>query len=86
MAVTIGAADSATAIVDNCGPHSVFRIGIYELVTMDDGMRRLIHEQVSENDLSEHARKTSRSLLQNGFDRIRQGETTFAEVYRVTQS
>ena len=62
------------------------RIGIYELVTMDDGMRRLIHEQVSENDLSEHARKTSRSLLQNGFDRIRQGETTFAEVYRVTQS
>lgn len=62
------------------------RIGIYELVNMDDGMRRLIHDQASENDLSDHARKSSRSLLQNGFDRIRQGETTFSEVFRVTQS
>ena len=62
------------------------RIGIYELVNMDDGMRRLIHDQASENDLSDHARKTSRSLLQNGFDRIRHGETTFSEVFRVTQS
>lgn len=62
------------------------RIGIYELVNMDDGMRRLIHDQASENDLSDHARKTSRSLLQNGFDRISNGETTFSEVFRVTQS
>ncbi|MFT6407780.1 MAG: general secretion pathway protein E [Arenicella sp.] len=62
------------------------RIGIYELIDMDDGMRRLIHDQVSENELTDHARKTSRSLMQNGFDRVLDGETTLDEVFRVTQA
>lgn len=62
------------------------RIGIYELINMDDGMRRLIHDQASENELTEHARKSSRSLLHSGFDRVKQGSTTLDEVFRVTQS
>jgi general secretion pathway protein E len=62
------------------------RLGIYELIDMDDGMRRLIHDQVSENELTDHARKTSRSLMQNGFDRVLEGETTLDEVFRVTQA
>jgi general secretion pathway protein E len=62
------------------------RIGIYELIDMDDGMRRLIHDQVSENELTDHARKSSRSLMQNGFDRVLDGETTLEEVFRVTQA
>lgn len=62
------------------------RIGIYELIEMDDGMRRRIHDQVSENDLTDHARKTSRSLMHSGFDRILEGQTTLDEVFRVTQS
>lgn len=62
------------------------RLGIYELIDMDDGMRRLIHDQVSENELTDHARKTSRSLIQNGFDRVRDGETTLEEIFRVTQA
>jgi len=62
------------------------RIGIYELVNMDDGMRRLIHDQASENELTEHARTTSRSLMHSGFDRVLQGKTTLEEVFRVTQS
>ncbi|RBP51361.1 type II secretion system ATPase GspE [Arenicella xantha] len=62
------------------------RLGIYELVEMNEGMRRLIHDQASEDILSKHARKTSRSLMHNGFDRVLQGETTVDEVFRVTQS
>ncbi|MBL4674206.1 MAG: type II secretion system ATPase GspE [Arenicella sp.] len=62
------------------------RLGIYELIDMDDGMRRLIHDQVSENELTDHARITSRSLMQNGFDRVLEGETTLDEVFRVTQA
>jgi len=62
------------------------RIGIYELIDMDDGLRRLIHDQVSENELVDHARKTTRSLMHSGFDRVLQGETTLDEVFRVTQS
>ncbi len=62
------------------------RLGIYELINMDEGMRRLIHDEASEDLLTKHARKTSRSLMQNGFDRVLQGETTVDEVFRVTQS
>ena len=62
------------------------RLGIYELVNIDDGMRRLIHDQASEGELTDYARKTSRSLMQNGFDRVLSGETTMDEVFRVTQA
>lgn len=62
------------------------RLGIYELVNLDEGMRSLIHDRASEDELLAHARKTSRSLLQNGFDRVLSGETTLDEVFRVTQS
>ncbi len=61
------------------------RLGIYELVEMNEGMRSLIHDQASEDRLSEHARKTSSSLMQNGFARVAAGETTVDEVFRVTQ-
>ena len=62
------------------------RLGIYELIDIDEGMRRLIHDQVSEDELTTHARKTSKSLMQNGFIRVIAGETTVDEVFRVTQS
>lgn len=62
------------------------RLGIYELIEMNEGMRRLIHDSASEDHLTAHARKTSLSLLQNGFERVLQGETTVDEVFRVTQS
>ena len=61
------------------------RLGIYELVTVDEGMRSLIHDQANEDKLTKHARKTSRGLMHNGFDRVLAGETTMDEVFRVTQ-
>ena len=62
------------------------RLGIYELVGVSDGLRRLIHDQASETELTDYARKNSRSLMQNGFDRVISGETTVDEVFRVTQA
>ena len=62
------------------------RIGIYELVEMTEGMRRLIHDQASEDEMVSHARKTSQGLMQNGFDRVLNGITTLDEVFRVTQA
>lgn len=62
------------------------RLGIYEMVKMDEGMRRLIHDQGSEDQLIEQARKHSHSLMENGFARVISGETTVDEVFRVTQS
>ena len=62
------------------------RLGIYELVEINEGIRKLIHDQASEDALSNEARKSSKGLMQNGFDRVKQGETTVDEVFRVTQS
>jgi len=61
------------------------RLGIYELVMIDEGMRSLIHDQANEDQLTKHARATSRSLMHNGFDRVLAGETSMDEVFRVTQ-
>ncbi|MEO0368749.1 MAG: type II secretion system ATPase GspE [Pseudomonadota bacterium] len=62
------------------------RLGIYELIEMSEGMRQLVHEQASEDELTQLARKHSKSLMHNGFDRVLAGETTMDEVFRVTQS
>ncbi|MDB4512337.1 ATPase, T2SS/T4P/T4SS family, partial [Arenicella sp.] len=62
------------------------RIGIYELIEMTEGMRRLIHDQASEDEMIHHARKTSQGLMQSGFSRVLEGVTTLDEVFRVTQS
>ena len=61
------------------------RLGIYELIEMNEDMRRLVHDLAPEDELSRNARKTSHSLTQNGFARVLAGETTVDEVFRVTQ-
>ena len=43
------------------------RTGIYELVGVDETMRRLIHEGASEADLDRHARSRSPSILEDGW-------------------
>ena len=62
------------------------RLGIYELIEMNEGMRRLVHDQASEDALTTEARKGSQSLMQNGFARVIAGQTTVDEVFRVTQT
>ncbi len=62
------------------------RLGIYELITMNESLRKLIHDEASEDEMTKHARKTSQSLMHNGFDRVLAGETSIDEVFRVTQA
>ena len=60
------------------------RTGIYELITIDDQMRLMIHEGAGEQELTAHARQSSASILEDGRRRILAGETTVEEVLRVT--
>ena len=62
------------------------RLGIYELVMIDEDMRVLIHDRASEDVLNKQARTKTSSLMHNGFDRVLTGETTLDEVFRVTQA
>ena len=68
---------------ENTGFHG--RTGIYELVAVDDAMRTMIHDGVSEQKLERHARKTSSSIRDDGLRRVLAGNTTLEEVLRVTR-
>jgi general secretion pathway protein E len=60
------------------------RMGIYELLTVDDEIRRLIHDQTSEQAMREQAvRQGMTSLKEDGVRLVLRGETTLEEVLRV---
>jgi general secretion pathway protein E len=61
------------------------RTGIYELIVVDDHMRRMIHDGVSEQDLEKHARKMTPSIRADGRRRVLAGNTSLEEVLRVTR-
>ena len=61
------------------------RTGIYELVTIDDTIRSMIHDGAGELELEREARKNSPGIRQDGWRKVLAGETTVQEVLRVTQ-
>src|SRR5690606_25947695 len=61
------------------------RTGIHELVTIDDTLRRLIHENASEAELERHARALSAGILEDGWRKCVAGITSTDEVLRVTR-
>lgn len=60
------------------------RTGIYELVVMDDGLRQLIHDRASEQELTAFARRRGPGIREDGKAKILQGVTSVQEVLRVT--
>ncbi len=62
------------------------RTGIYELLTVDDELRKLIHDRASEQRLREYALNHGmRSLRNDGIRWVAQGMTSLEEVVRVTR-
>ncbi len=60
------------------------RMGIYELLEVDDALRRMIHEHSADQALREHALRTGmRPLREDGLRWVRSGETTLEELLRV---
>jgi len=60
------------------------RTGIYELIMVDETLRQLIHDRVSEHDMTAYARRKAPSIREDGKQKILQGVTTVQEVLRVT--
>ncbi|RYD14535.1 MAG: type II secretion system protein GspE [Lysobacteraceae bacterium] len=69
------------------GRHAGYRgrTGIYELVALDDTMRRLVHEGASEAEFERHARTRGASILEDGWNKCVAGITSTEEVLRVTR-
>ncbi len=62
------------------------RTGIYELITIDNDMRTMIHDGAGEHELEHQARARGPSIRDDGIRRVLEGETTLEEVLRVTRS
>ena len=60
------------------------RTAIYEIVPVDEPMRRLIHGHAAEFELENYARKYSGSIRDDGLRKVLAGKTTLEEVLRVT--
>ncbi|MBP7933277.1 MAG: Flp pilus assembly complex ATPase component TadA [Phycisphaerae bacterium] len=63
------------------------RMGIYEILEVDDGLRELIHRQQDEQDIKRYLRDRGwRSLREEGLHLVENGRSTLEEVLRVTHS
>jgi general secretion pathway protein E len=57
----------------------------HELILVDDAMRTMIHDGVSEQEIDRHARLSTPSIRDDGRARVLRGETTLEEILRVTR-
>ena len=62
------------------------RMGLYEMVVVDDVVRQMIHSSASEPEIEQHIRTYSPSLKQSGLEKVLSGATSLEEVLRVTHS
>ncbi len=63
------------------------RTGIYELLTADDALRRLVHDGAAESEIRDHAvRHGMIRLREDGLRWVREGVTSLDEVLRVTRT
>lgn len=85
---------AAEDVTDMCVPHGcdecghtgyVGRQGIYEVVTIDDAMRTMIHDGAAEQELEHYARTKSAGITEDGMRLVVRGVTTIEEVLRVTR-
>lgn len=61
------------------------RTGLYELVVVDENLRRLVHAGAAEHALVEHARSRAPALIEDGWNKVCAGVTSVEEVLRVTR-
>jgi len=63
------------------------RTGIYELLTVDEDLRRLVHDTAAERDIREKALALGMvRLREDGLRWVREGVTSLDEVLRVTRT
>jgi general secretion pathway protein E len=60
------------------------RSGIYELIAIDEALRTMIHDKAPEQQIQKYAHGLFPSMQQDGFKRVLTGDTSLAEILRVT--
>ena len=62
------------------------RLGLYELMQIDDDIKTLIHNKAGEQALEQAVRKSTPSLRADGMQKVLLGQTTIEEVLRVSHA
>ena len=60
------------------------RTGIYELITLDETLRGMIHRNEDLQSMEAYVRQSTPSIRADGFKRVLMGDTSLAEILRVT--
>ncbi|MBA3537792.1 MAG: GspE family T2SS ATPase variant LspE [Tatlockia sp.] len=60
------------------------RTGIYELITIDETLRGMIHRNENLQIIDNYLRPATPTIRQDGFKRVLAGDTSLAEILRVT--
>ena len=63
----------------------VGRSGIYEVVSIDNTLRAMIHDGGAEQDMEAYARTTSPGITDDGMRLVKEGKTSLEEVLRVVR-
>lgn len=84
------ATDGGGYVADGCAAcnHTGYRgrTGVFELLTADDALRAAVHERASEAELRRLATGSGmRSMREDGMRWVRSGQTSLAELMRVTR-
>ena len=61
------------------------RLGVYELVLVDETLRGMIHDGASEQQLEAYARKSTPGIAEEGRRLVTSGATSIEEILRVTR-
>lgn len=61
------------------------RVGVYELIEITPTIARLIHDGASEQIIEQEARLSTPSILEDGVQRVLNGDTALEELLRVTR-
>ncbi len=72
---------------ETCGHTGFFgRSGLFELLVVDEDLRRLTLKGADEGEIRAQARRSGmKTLLEDGMEKVRLGVTTIDEVFRVTR-
>ncbi|MBA2651007.1 MAG: GspE family T2SS ATPase variant LspE [Tatlockia sp.] len=60
------------------------RTGIYELITIDETLRSMVHRNENLQVIDNYLRPATSTIRQDGFKRVLVGDTSLAEILRVT--
>jgi general secretion pathway protein E len=59
------------------------RVGVFEVIALDDSIREKIHDGAGEHELEEYARAKTDGIKQNACQKVLMGETSLEEIIRV---